>query len=158
VEFADNDGKFVLNEYGDQHNFEVMGSLAPTGFNFRTPTPSSSSQMPSSSSTQQSSRRSVTAPLATVKVVRADIGDNGKPSNLLLHNLHVHINIYHDVDACISYVQEKVRDEMNNNTLCLVGTSGFLYQDNDGTRGMVYMIKSNNYFIYKKFVYMQCLA
>lgn len=105
---------------------------------FRTP-PTSTIRMATSSSSMssQSSRRSSAppSPLAKVKVIRADIGSNGKPSNIRLHNLLVQINIYSETDACISYVQEKVREEMVDPSLTLVGTSGLKYHDNDGTKG-----------------------
>jgi len=141
VEFSDNDGKFDLNEYQDQHNFDVMGTRLN---NFRTP-PLPTSQIASSSSvsSSQSSRRSSVPPLAKVKVTRADIGPNGKPSNIHLHNLHVHINIYSEADACIAYIQEKVRDEMIDPSLTLVGTSGLTYHDNDGTKGNCYSYSQN---------------
>ena len=73
--------------------------------------------------------------LATVKVIRADIADYGKPSNTLLHNLTAHVNLYTEEEATVGHIMLKVREEMGNENLILVGTNGLTIYDQEGTRG-----------------------
>lgn len=74
--------------------------------------------------------------LATVKVVRADIGANGKPCNMLYHQTTTHINLYNEDQARLTYITSKVREEMDDQNLVIVGPNGLLYHDQDGTRGI----------------------
>lgn len=83
------------------------------------------------------SRRSIVKKvLATVKVIRADVADNGKPSNVLLHNLAAHVNLYTEEEATVGHITHKVREEMGNDNLILVGTNGLTIYDQEGTRGI----------------------
>ena len=59
----------------------------------------------------------------------------GQPSNLRLHNHTVHVNIYSEEQACIIYLLRKIREEMVEEDLVLVGASGLVIYDQDGTRG-----------------------
>ena len=74
--------------------------------------------------------------LASVKVVRADLDPQGKPNNFQLHNHTVHVNIYQEEQACVTYILSKIREEMQMEDLVLVGTSGLVLYDQEGTRGM----------------------
>jgi len=98
-----------------------------------------STQQGSSQSSQYNSTPS-RRPLAVVKVVRADLGRNGKPSNFHTHNLTAHVNIYTLGQACVPFVCSKVCEEMGNKTLKLVGTNGLALYNQDGTRGMCFTI------------------
>ena len=73
--------------------------------------------------------------LACVTIVRTDLDNNGKPSNLILHNHTVHVNIYSEEQACVTYLLHKIREEMVEEDLVLVGLSGLVIYDQDGTRG-----------------------
>ena len=70
-----------------------------------------------------------------MKVNRADVADNGKPSNTLLHNLTAHVNLYTEEEATVGHIMLKVREEMGNENLILVGTNGLTIYDQEGTRG-----------------------
>lgn len=72
--------------------------------------------------------------LTTVKTIRANLS-NGKPVNLHFHNLTVHINIYKENEACVGYIKRRVREEMRNDSLVLVGSNGLVFYDQEGTRG-----------------------
>lgn len=131
VEFSDADGKFDLNDYADQHQFEVVSQNDDRNLTFRTP---ATSLQPSTSTPSSSSQRRA-APLTTVKVVRADLGANGKPCNFNILNMASHINIYREEDACVAFIEERVRQEMGDETLKLVGTTGLVYYEQEGTTG-----------------------
>ena len=60
--------------------------------------------------------------LASVKIVRAGLYNKGKPSNLRLHNHTVHVNVYSEEQACVTYLLHKIRDEMVEEDLVLVGS------------------------------------
>ena len=85
--------------------------------------------------TTRASRNLSTRALACVKIVRADLDNSGKPSNLILHNYTVHVNIYSEEQACVTYLLHKIRQEMVEEDLVLVGASGLVIYDQDGTRG-----------------------
>ena len=55
--------------------------------------------------------------IAALKVVWADLGSNGKPTNVNYHNLTAHINLYMEEEACVLNMQLKVREEMTDNKL-----------------------------------------
>jgi len=133
VEFPLDDGKFELNDYGDAHSFVVNGSLVSQGAGdsiWRTPVAASSSATSSAVQTRKT-------PLATLKIIRADIGSNGKPTNLNFHNLTAHINLYNEEDANVSFINKKTCTEMGDDSLVLTGANGLLILDQDGTRGKV---------------------
>jgi len=68
--------------------------------------------------------------------VRADISrETGKPSNFHKHDKHVHINLYDENDANVSYVLRRTKDEMNEPSLLLVGSNGLTLHDQEGTKG-----------------------
>ena len=85
--------------------------------------------------TTRASRNLSRRALACVTIVRADLDNNGKPSNLRLHNHTVHVNIYSEEQACVTYLLHKIREEMVEEDLVLVGLSGLVIYDQDGTRG-----------------------
>lgn len=45
------------------------------------------------------------------------------------------INIYDKTNACVSYVLEKMKDEMKDTTLRLIGFTGLKIFDQFGTKG-----------------------
>ena len=73
--------------------------------------------------------------LVCVKIVRADLDNKGKPSNLRLHNYTLHVNIYSEEQACVTYLLHKIREEMVEEDLVLAGASGLVIYDQDATRG-----------------------
>ena len=58
-----------------------------------------------------------------------------KSSNLRLRNRRVHVNIYSEEQACVTYLLHKIREEMLEEDLVLVGASGLVIYDQDGTKG-----------------------
>ena len=46
----------------------------------------------------------------------------------------VHVNIYHEEDATIPYILEKVMESMDEENLVLVGPNGLIPYDQEGTR------------------------
>ena len=102
---------------------------SPPGFqNLTTP----AIQRPSSSSITASTPKQA---LATIKVVRADINENGKPSNFHRHNLTTFIPIYKEDQANVNHVLNQVRKRMNDHSLQLVGATGLKYYHEEGTKG-----------------------
>ena len=75
------------------------------------------------------------SPLATVKVVKADLGVTGRPSNLHKCNMSVLINICNKNEAFVSNIQERVREEIGDQSLLLVGSNGLMFFDQEATRG-----------------------
>jgi len=126
VEFPGEDGSFYLSEYGDKTKFRISTGEDPIGY---LPT----QHQPAHTSTSQSPARRA---LAVVKVIRADIGPNGKPTNFIMHNLSAHVNIYSEAQANVSYLLDKIHTEMGDNQLLLVGPNGLVYHDQEGTRGI----------------------
>lgn len=124
LEFPDDNGCFQITDYPDRTIFNTVEDSTPPLI--LSETSASSSQIPSTP------RRRA---LAVVKVFRADLGNNGKPCNFHSHNLTVHVNIYNNNQACVTYIMEKVREEMQNETLKLVGTNGLVFYDQEGTQG-----------------------
>lgn len=142
IEFADNDGGFNLNDFPDRSNFKLV-----VNFEDADQQPSSSNAGPSTNTPQQQ-RSSTPTPqalhnirrrvLATIKVVLADIGTNGKPCNWHFHQTAAHINLYTEEQATVGFITSKVRDEMIDQTLVIVGPNGLRFYDQDGTRGDCY--------------------
>ena len=131
VEFADDTGTFDLNLYPDQMEFEVLSNSAT--FNFRQSSAPQTSQNVTTS--QAASGRRLASPLATVKIVKAELGITGRPSNSHKYNMSVHINIYNENEACVSQIQERVREEMGDQSLLLAGSHGLMFFDQEATRG-----------------------
>ena len=123
--------------YPDRTEFEILSNSAT--FNFRQPSTPQTSQNVTTS--QAASRRRLASPLATVKIVKADLGITGRPSNLHKYNISVHINIYNENEACVSYIQERVREEMGDQSLLLVGSNGLMFFDQETTRGKLIKVR-----------------
>ena len=49
--------------------------------------------------------------------------------------MSVHINIYNENEACVSHIQERVGEEMGDQSLLLVGSNGLMFFDQGATRG-----------------------
>ena len=137
LEFANNSGEFQFESYP-----------ANTIFNLATGNEASQSVAPSSVSTPQSSQstsrsnsntpilRNQRRVLASVRVVRADIDSStGRPQNMQLHNHTVHISIYSEEQACVPYIESRIREEMLVDDLVIVGPNGLTIYDQEGTRG-----------------------
>ena len=124
VEFPGDDGKFNIENYVKEHNFTVNGSPIATSNMGNWQTPNTQSTPAPVSSTPTSSRLAWRIPLATLKVVRADLGSKCAPTNMNYHNLTAHINLYAEEEACITNIQLKVREEMADNKLVIVGANG----------------------------------
>jgi len=141
LEFPDENGRFDLQTYHDNHDFLVIGG-APSTINSEIPwrIPDTTSSSSTQSSSLVSRRQN---PLATVKIVRADLSAQGKPINMHLHNRAIHVNIYNTDDASVHFVVNKVRDIMDDQTLLLVGTGGLVLNQEEGTTGMQYFNVSN---------------
>lgn len=132
MEFPNDDGKFMIDHYLG-HNFIVNGTpLTDNVGEWRNPTQTTPATF---SSTPVSSRGARRIPLAALKVIRADLGLNSKPTNTNFHNLTAHINLYTEEEACVSYVQRKVCEEMADTNLVIVGSTGLVIFDQEGTRG-----------------------
>ena len=89
--------------------------------------------------TKKPSRNLSRRALAYVKIVRGDLDNNRKPSNLRSHNHTVHVNMYREEQACVTYLLHKIREEMVKEDLVLVGSFGLVIYDQDGTRGKLFL-------------------
>lgn len=144
VEFPqESNGQFAIENYEDGHNFTVHGTpIDPNNVNqnqsSNSPPVSNQWRMPSSSSTS-TSRGARRVPLASVKVIRADLGESGKPTNMAFHNLAAHINLYTEGDANVTFIKTKVKEEMHCDDLIIVGSNGLVLLDQDGTRGLLFL-------------------
>ena len=49
--------------------------------------------------------------------------------------MSVHINIYNEKEACVSHIQERVWEEMGDQSLLLVGSNGLMFFDQEAARG-----------------------
>ena len=135
MEFPGDNGKFDIENYVEGHNFTVNGSTTPACNVGEWQTRNVQSTPAPVSSTTTSSRVARGIPLATLNVVRADLNSNGKPTNMNYHNLTAHINLYVEEEACITNIQLKVREEMADNKLVIVGANGLVILDQGATRG-----------------------
>ena len=135
VKFLGDDGKFDIENYVEGHNFTVNGFPVATSNVGEWQMPNTQSTPAPVSSTPTSSRVPRRIPLATLKVVRPDLGSNGKPKNMNYHNFTAHINLYVEEEACITNIQLKVRKEMTDNKLAIVGANGLVILDQRATRG-----------------------
>ena len=125
VEFPDDDGKFDIGNYSKGRNFTVSGSATPASNVGEWQTRNAQSTPALVSSTPTSSRVARRIPLATIKIVRADLNSN----------LTAHINLYIEEQACLKNIQLKVREEMADNKLVIVGANGLLILDQKAARG-----------------------
>ena len=128
-------GKFDIENYVEGHNFTVNGSTTPASNVREWQTRSAQSTPTPFSSIPTSSRVARRIPLATIKVVRADLNSNGKPTNMNYHDLTAHINLYIEEEACLKNIQLKVREEMADNKLVIVGANGLVILDQKAARG-----------------------
>ena len=88
--------------YPHRTESEVLSNS--TLFNFQQPSTLQISQNVTTS--QAASGRWFASPLVTVKVVKADLGITGRPSNIHKYSMSVYINIYNENEACVSHIQE----------------------------------------------------
>ena len=49
--------------------------------------------------------------------------------------MSVHIKIYNESEACVSHMQERVREEMGDQSLLLAGSNGLMLFGQEATRG-----------------------
>ena len=151
IEFSNN-GNFELDHFPDNHVFIVMDggnsqvnrtSGSGVGTSFSTPIfmPVNRTNTTSINSSGESvpllhSQRVVRrTPIFRINVVRADLGENDQPVNIHLHSMKAHINIYSEVEATVTSLESKVREEMREEDLVLVMANGLRYYNQEGTRG-----------------------
>ena len=151
IEFPNN-GHFELDHFPDNHVIVMDGgnsqvnrtSGSGVGASFSTPifvptnqtnTTSINSSGASSVPPLHSQRAVRRTPIFGIKVVRADLGENGRPVNIHLHNMTAYINIYSEVEATVTSLESEVREEMGEEDLVLVMANGLHYYDQEGTRG-----------------------
>ena len=138
IEFPNEAGVFQLDAFPDLTAFIVL-SEEPRVVQANFASTPNASAITSTTNTStiatRASRNLSRRPLACVKIVRADLDNNGKPSNLRLHNHTVHVNIHSEEQACVTNLLHKIREEMVEEDLVLVGASGLVIYDHDGTRG-----------------------
>ena len=48
--------------------------------------------------------------------------------------MSMHINIYNQKEACVNHMQERVGEEVGDQSLVLVGSNGLRFFDQEGTR------------------------
>ena len=138
IEFPNDARVFQLDAFPDLTAFIVLSEeprVVQANF-ASTPNASTIASTPNTSTiTTRPSRTLSRRALTCVKIVRADLHNNGKPSNLRLHNHTVHVNICSKEQACVTYLLHKIREEMVEEDLMLVESSGLVIYDQDGTRG-----------------------
>ena len=120
VEFPDKDNKFDIENYVEGHNFTVNGSRIPTSNVGQWKTPNTHFTPSPFSSTPMSSRVPRGVPLATLKVVRANLGSNAKSTNMNYCSLTAHMNTHIEKKACITNIQLQVWEEMTHNKLVIL--------------------------------------
>ena len=81
-------------------------------------------------------------PLIIAIAVRADLDEKGRPTNVHRHNTSVHVNIYNEDEANVTFVTDKVRDELDE--IILVDAKEITIRDQEGTSG------KELFFLYKK--------
>ena len=130
LEFPDQDGNFLSleNEYGDGTYFKVISSNP-------SPEPVQATSSQPNRNEPQTSFQQRRKSLCAIKIVRADVGSNGKPSNVLSHNHTVHLNIYSEDEANVATITNKIHEEMNDDSLVLVNSNCLEFLDQEGTRG-----------------------
>ena len=135
VEFPGDDGKFDIENYVEGHNFTVNGSTTPGRDVGELANPKCTIYSCSSLFNTLIFKVARRIALATLKVARADLNSNGKPTNINYHNLTAHMNLYIEEEACITNIQLKVREEMADNKLVITGANGLVILDQEATRG-----------------------
>ena len=128
IEFPNEAGVFQLNAFPDLTPFIVLSEeprVVQANFAI-TPNASTIASTPNTSTITRPSMTLSRRALACVKIVRADLDNNGKPSNLRLHNHTVHVNIYSKEQACVTYLLHKIREKMVEEDLVLVGSSALV--------------------------------
>ena len=63
------------------------------------------------------------------------MGFNGKPYNQHFRNTSVHVVINSETEANAPFILRKVREQMGDNSLVLVGVNGLTFEDQEGTAG-----------------------
>ena len=110
IEFSNKAGAFQLDTFPDLTAFIILSEeprVVQANF-ASTPTASAITSTPNTSTvTTRASRNLSRRALACAKIIRADLDNNGKPSNLGLHNHTVHVNIYIEGKACVTYLLHK---------------------------------------------------
>ena len=139
LEFPEDDGTFSLENYGEGTYFTV--SSANQFQNQQHVSTRQENTPPAPPPLNASRRRS----LGGVKIVRADIGANGKPENIHVHNHTVHVNLYSESEANVNHILHKVKEEMNDDRLVLVNNNCLEILDQEGTRGkyLLFQIAQN---------------
>ena len=138
IEFPNEAGVFQLDAFPDLTAFMVLSEepLVVQANVTSTSNASAIASIPNASKiTTRASRNLSRRALACVKIVRADLDNKGKASNLRLHNHTVHVNIYSEEQACVTNLLHKIRKEMVEEDLVVVESSGLVIYDQDGTRG-----------------------
>ena len=98
VEFPVDDWKLDIGNYVEGHDFTINGSGE-----WQTPNTQSTSVPVSSTPASSRAARGIREEcLATLKIIRVDLGSNGKPTNMNYHNLTSHINLYVEEGVCIT--------------------------------------------------------
>ena len=138
IEFPNNAGVFQLDAFPDLTAFMVLLE-EPSVVQANVTTTSNASTVASipnvSKITTRASINLSRRASACVKIIRAHLGNSGKPLNLRLHNHTVHVNIYSEERACVTYLLYKIRDEMVEEDFLLVGASELIIYEQDGSRG-----------------------
>ena len=141
LEFPDSSGNFDLEHHADSTAFIVSHHSSPPVSVSSTSAAAASSLQPSVAVTPQatSNQRLAVTPrqrvLASVRITQAELGPDGKPSNVNVRGSTVYINLYKEEQACIPYLTRRAREEIGDVTLILVNNSGNEFVDQDGTRG-----------------------
>ena len=147
-----NNGHFELEHFPDNHVFIVMdggnsqvnrASGSGVGTSFSTPifvpvnrTNTTSINSSGASVPPLQSQRAVRrTPIFGIRVVHTDLGENGPPVNIHLYNMTADMNIYSEVEAMVTSLESKVREDMGEEDLVLVMANGLRYYDQEGTRG-----------------------
>lgn len=131
LEFPNVNGEFnISHDYQDGTVFNVIsnGNNNPSS---STSTQSLTGNSSETTSQSQTPRRS----MCVVKISRADVGSNGKPANVLLHNHTLNLNIYSPDEANVPSITDRVRDKMSDQNLTLVNNNCLELFDQEGTRG-----------------------
>ena len=159
TEFPNESGKFNFAGFHDGTSFEVMGdenSSHSRGSLFSSSSTTTLASRPwaqnaaavattSSSSFTSCSFKGNTKPKATVKVVFAGIGPNGKPVVDISQPKQTFVPIQKEGDANVKYILSIVETNFNDSNLELVGNNGFRYNDEPGTRGT---LSNLNYYVF----------
>ena len=132
LEFPNADNAFELRTYEHNHDFMMLRNYnGGEPLNQSSPLPWTPPPLP----TPETSSQSRLSPLATVKVAKPDLGFSGKPYNQYFHNTSVHVVTNSETEANARFILRKVREQMCDNSLVLVGVNGLTSKDQGGTTG-----------------------